>query len=146
MSRIALALTLLALALTSGPALAGPPAPKKAPAAPTALPAPTDPVEACLAKAVTQVEMNDCAALDRRLAQAELDAELAKAKARADDEGRKLIADAEAAFAAFRAKVCAVEADVFRGGSLAPMMVSSCEATWNRRFAGSLKPIEGDAP
>jgi uncharacterized protein YecT (DUF1311 family) len=86
----------------------------------------------CLMGAETQMEMNACARAEASRAEARLSAAYAAAIAAADAEAGALLRDARQAFVDHRERQCALRADAFRGGSLAPLEQYACvaELSW----------------
>lgn len=86
--------------------------------------------------AMTQFEMNRCAHQSYVLADEDLNLayKMAMDMARATDEyledGQEpaaiMLRDAQRAWITFRDKACALESSMFRGGSMAPLVYSTC--------------------
>jgi uncharacterized protein YecT (DUF1311 family) len=104
--------------------------------------------------AVTQQDMNQCAALDFEAADAELNIvwKDARASARAVDAdlpddlrgADKALLDAQRAWIAYRDGHCALAGFEARGGSLEPLLVSACLATLTRTRTQQLKEFISD--
>lgn len=101
-------------------------------------------------RAVTQVEMNDCARRDWAEADAALNLAYAEAVARAEafdthPEGRaeETLRAAQRAWVAFRDAVCESQAVLWEGGSAEPMVRSGCLATVTRQRAEALRTYAG---
>ncbi|MAC77179.1 MAG: urease [Rhodobacteraceae bacterium] len=75
----------------------------------------------------TQIELNECAAADYKTADAELNAVWKRAKAYYDriGHGGDLL-DAQRKWLAFRDATCQVEIMPYDGGSIQPLIYSSC--------------------
>ena len=75
----------------------------------------------------TQLEMNTCAAADYQRADAALNAAWGPAKSFADGAGTGgQLLDAQRKWIAFRDAACLAEADLYRGGSIRPLVWHSC--------------------
>ena len=101
-------------------------------------------------RAVTQVEMNDCAALDREAADAALNLAYGKAVARAEafdthPEGRaeETLRAAQRAWVPYRDALCEAEAALWDGGSAEPMVRSGCLAAVTRERTEDLRTYGG---
>ena len=75
----------------------------------------------------SQLEMNECAAADYQRADAALNAAWGPAKSFADNAGTGgQLLDAQRKWIAFRDAACLAEADLFRGGSIRPLIWYTC--------------------
>jgi len=85
--------------------------------------------------ATSQLEMSDCAARAAQGADAELNRlwKLVKPQADARGDGQKLL-DAQRTWLSYRDQTCELEAGLYEGGTIAPMIYSICiqEATLAR--------------
>ena len=106
--------------------------------------------EPCGANA-TQLDLDRCADRDFRKADAKLNAAYRRIMDRLTGEarGRKLMAEAQKAWLAFRDAECAFSSSDTEGGSMHPMVVSGCLATLTeartRTLDGYLACKEGDS-
>ncbi len=91
------------------------------------------------AVAQTQAEMNESAAKEAAAADQELNAVYKKVLASQDEEGTALLRKSQRAWLAYRDAEAAFSADLFRGGSLAPMQYSETLATLTRERTAQLK-------
>lgn len=105
------------------------------------------------ADAMTQRDMNICAQRDYEAADAELNAQWATTKALlaesdksadADGEGAsdRLLA-AQRAWLSYRDKQCALEGFAVEGGSMQPLILSSCLADLTRKRTEDLSDLAG---
>jgi uncharacterized protein YecT (DUF1311 family) len=104
--------------------------------------------------AMTQVDMNQCAAEDYRKADAAMNAQWAETRAAmlawdratppSDDNGaaKRLLAS-QRAWLAFRDAACDVEGYSVEGGSMQPLVISSCLAALTTRRTEELKSLVG---
>lgn len=104
--------------------------------------------------AQTQADMNQCAAEDYRKADAAMNAQWAETRAAmlewdkasppSDDNGaaKRLLAS-QRAWLAYRDAACDVEGYSVEGGSMQPLMVSSCLADLTTRRTEELKSLVG---
>lgn len=104
--------------------------------------------------AMTQADMNQCAAEDYRQADAAMNAQWAETRAAmiawdtasppSDDNGaaKRLLAS-QRAWLAYRDAACDVEGYSAEGGSMQPMMISSCLAELTKRRTEELKSLVG---
>ena len=104
--------------------------------------------------AMTQVDMNQCAAEDYRKADAAMNAQWAETRAAmlawdkatppSDDNGaaKRLLAS-QRAWLAFRDATCDVEGYSVEGGSMQPLVISSCLAALTTRRTEELKSLVG---
>ena len=104
--------------------------------------------------AMTQVDMNQCAAEDYRKADATMNAQWAETRAAmlawdkatppSDDNGaaKRLLAS-QRAWLAFRDATCDVEGYSVEGGSMQPLVISSCLAALTTRRTEELKSLVG---
>ena len=104
--------------------------------------------------AMTQVDMNQCAAEDYRKADAAMNAQWAETRAAmlawdkatppSDDNGaaKRLLAS-QRAWLAFRDATCDVEGYSVEGGSMQPLVISSCLAALTTRRTEELKSRVG---
>lgn len=102
---------------------------------------------------LTQTAMNICAHRDYQAADRELDAVYKQAVAdmkRMDasttfEDGRtgyyETLRDAQRAWIAFRDAHCASEGYLARGGSMEPLLVSTCKAQLTRERTGQLRDL-----
>ncbi|MFK7944487.1 MAG: lysozyme inhibitor LprI family protein [Paracoccaceae bacterium] len=91
------------------------------------------------ANAQTQFDMNQCADLDWQRADKALNAEYKRARARmrqldqdlpANLEGAEIaLRDAQRAWIKYRDAACVAEGFLFRGGTMEPLIVSTCMAS-----------------
>ncbi|MFY0596534.1 MAG: DUF1311 domain-containing protein [Cognatishimia sp.] len=99
--------------------------------------------------AMTQLDMNRCAHQAYLLADEDLNLayKMAKDMARVADEyleeGQEpaviILRDAQRAWITFRDKACELESTMFRGGSMAPLIYSSCLERETRARTDSLR-------
>ena len=104
--------------------------------------------------AMTQVDMNQCAAEDYRKADAAMNAQWAETRAAmlawdkatppSDDNGaaKRLLAS-QRAWLAFRDATCDVEGYSVEGGSMQPLVISSCLAALTTRRTEDFKSLVG---
>ncbi|MBC2774076.1 DUF1311 domain-containing protein [Rhizobium sp. AQ_MP] len=104
--------------------------------------------------AQTQADMNQCAADDFRQADAAMNAQWAETRAAmlawdkasppSDDNGaaKRLLAS-QRAWLAYRDAACDVEGYSAEGGSMQPLMISSCLAELTKRRTEELKSLVG---
>ena len=104
--------------------------------------------------AMTQVDMNQCAAEDYRKADAAMNAQWAETRAAmlawdkatppSDDNGaaKRLLAS-QRAWLGFRDAACDVEGYSVEGGSMQPLVISSCLAALTTRRTEELKSLVG---
>ena len=95
------------------------------------------------AGAQTQLEMNECALRDYQVADTELNARYATARALLERLGAGAVAlrDAQRAWLAFRDSACEAEGAVYAGGSIQPMIVASCLARLTRQRSEDLRAL-----
>lgn len=106
--------------------------------------------------AITQLDMNRCAGIEYQQADDALNAQW-KATAqimkrrdaefgKAFDEGREgyfqTLLDSQRAWLQYRDKHCANEGYLFRGGSMEPLMVSTCKTRLTRLRTEELRELE----
>jgi uncharacterized protein YecT (DUF1311 family) len=91
------------------------------------------------ATAQTQAEMNQTSASEAEAADKELNAVYKKVLATLDEEGVALLKKSQRAWLAYRDAEAAFSADLFRGGSLAPMQYSETLAALTRERSERLK-------
>ncbi|MDC0738192.1 lysozyme inhibitor LprI family protein [Cognatishimia sp. SS12] len=99
--------------------------------------------------AIAQVEMNYCAHLAYQAADEDLNHayKLAIQQARAQDQylaegeipAEEMLRDAQRAWIPFRDKACALESTMARGGTMAPLLFSSCLERETRNRTESLR-------
>jgi uncharacterized protein YecT (DUF1311 family) len=77
------------------------------------------------AHAQTQAQMNNQAFAEFKKADADLNKIYAKVMAKLDDEGKEKLKTAQRAWIAFRDAQAELDADVSRGGTMAPLLRSS---------------------
>jgi uncharacterized protein YecT (DUF1311 family) len=99
---------------------------------------------------VTQADMNECAALDWEIADAELNAAYAQAIATARDMNaysqvnvEESLREAQRAWVTFRDLACEVESLVAEGGSMQPMIYSACLTTLTEERTDALRYFGG---
>jgi uncharacterized protein YecT (DUF1311 family) len=104
--------------------------------------------------AQTQADMNQCAAEDYRTADAAMNAQWAETRAAmiawdkasppSDDTGaaKRLLAS-QRAWLAFRDTACDLEGYSVEGGSMQPLIISSCLAELTKRRTEELKSLVG---
>ncbi|MGO3859199.1 MAG: lysozyme inhibitor LprI family protein [Neisseriaceae bacterium] len=85
-------------------------------------------------RALTQVDMNECAYLDFKKADQRLNQLYQQHRQGLDDQRKQQLKVAQQAWLKFRDLSCTYEADFYRGGSMVPLVRQGCltEATENR--------------
>ncbi|MGH6872566.1 MAG: lysozyme inhibitor LprI family protein [Rhizomicrobium sp.] len=115
---------LIVAAACVGPVLAQQPA---APTAPLVVPAPTAAPFVDCKQALTQSEMNVCADLDFKAADARLNALYQQLMAKYDVPNQALLRAAEEKWIGWRDSECAYETALTVGGTIHPMMELMCD-------------------
>ena len=87
----------------------------------------------------TQVEMNQCAAIAYREADAELNAIYKPARSRLPESGASALRDAQHAWITYRDKACEAEGSQYEGGSIQPLVVNNCLTRLTRERVAGLK-------
>ena len=87
----------------------------------------------------TQLEMNDCARIEHQDADRELNAVYKQARARLSKDGATALRDAQGAWITFRDKACVAEGSQYEGGSIQPLIVTSCLARLTRERTAGLR-------
>lgn len=94
----------------------------------------------------TQLDMNVCADKEFKKADAELNRVYNRYMAGLDDEGKAKLKEAEMAWIKYRDATCESESDIYRGGSMRPMIYSFCLASVTdertKRIKGMIKDSE----
>ncbi|WP_217645967.1 lysozyme inhibitor LprI family protein [Poseidonocella pacifica] len=86
--------------------------------------------------------MNQCAGAEFEAADADLNAVWRVVKPRMDEIGAGAsLLDAQRKWIAFRDAACASEADVYSGGSIAPLVAASCLARLTTRRTQDLREM-----
>jgi uncharacterized protein YecT (DUF1311 family) len=104
--------------------------------------------------AQTQADMNQCAAEDYRKADAAMNAQWAETRAAmlawdkasppsGDNGAAKRLLASQRAWLAYRDAACDVEGYSAEGGSMQPLMISSCLAELTKRRTEELKSLVG---
>jgi uncharacterized protein YecT (DUF1311 family) len=100
--------------------------------------------------AVTQMDMNACAAAEFQAADARLNATYQEVagRLRGQEDPVRRLAAAERAWVRFRDAECEFETNQVSGGSIAPMVLAECRTELTRRREGELRGFlncrEGD--
>ncbi|MCR9135505.1 MAG: lysozyme inhibitor LprI family protein [Alphaproteobacteria bacterium] len=99
----------------------------------------------------TQLDMNICAQRDFEKADAVLNSEYAKARdymksldenLSANSQGAaKALLDAQRAWITYRDLACAADGFVVKGGTMEPMIISTCKARLTRQRIGDLRQL-----
>ncbi|WP_367717167.1 lysozyme inhibitor LprI family protein [Nitratireductor sp. GISD-1A_MAKvit] len=98
----------------------------------------------------TQLDMTQCASEDYRIADAELNARYGAVMRRyeSNEEGRRMLQDAQRAWIRFRDAECALATLSVRGGSIEPMIRAQCLQELTETRARQLEELaqceEGD--
>ncbi len=112
------------------------------------------PADRC-AEPITQLDMNECAALDYAEADAALNAQWAITADAMRERDRELdrtyddrpgyfetLLAAQRAWLIYRDQHCASEGFLFRGGSMEPLIVSTCKTTLTQDRTSQLADLE----
>lgn len=92
----------------------------------------------------TQMELNECAAIDYKAADAELNAAWGATKSFYDGIGHgQDLLTAQRNWIAFRDANCEAEAALYEGGSIQPLIYSTCLTRLTRRRTEDLKQMNG---
>lgn len=96
--------------------------------------------------ATTTRDMITCTQMDLNLADGDLNATYQELRSDLDKKGRLLLRDAQRAWIAFRDAECARQADIVRGGTMAPVLELSCllSLTISRGNDLSRTPLTGE--
>jgi uncharacterized protein YecT (DUF1311 family) len=92
------------------------------------------------AKAITQADLNVCASQATKSADRNLNQVYQTLIAKLDQKGKVKLIDAQLAWIKFRDKACEFESSRYEGGSITPLIYSSCIKNLTER---RIKDIEG---
>jgi uncharacterized protein YecT (DUF1311 family) len=91
--------------------------------------------------AQTQFEMNQQAAAEAKKADTEMTGAYKKAMAAQDEKGKKLLLEAQRAWIKYKEAHCASVANAYEGGSMQPLIYSSCIADLTKARTKELEAL-----